>query len=132
MSVQQNHYAIFGYSLPWVNTDHLSEINHDNSNTLSEVFQKYSDSAFNPAKKNSFIILDDGMNGNHLLIGICLASTQNYEGFEDIIDCSISLKHKNLLKQSIQDLIKQLPNYYDLESQIKNLKPKVYLVTQYR
>jgi hypothetical protein len=132
MSVQQNHYVIYGYSIQWENTDHLASKNNDEENKLFEAFNKYSDSAFKEAKPNTFLILDDGMSGNYLLIGICLASTSDYGGFDDVIECSVSSKNKKLLKESITKLKEELPSYYNLETKMNNLKPKVYTLTHYR
>lgn len=132
MSVQCNHYVIYGYSLKWVNTDHLESRNNDQESTLSKVFNKYRDSAFDPAKSNSFMILDDGMNGEHCIIGVCLASTENYEGFHRVVDCTANAKDKKLLKKSIEQLKLELPEYYEFESRMDGLKPKVFVVSHYR
>jgi hypothetical protein len=132
MSTQVNHYVIYGYSLPWVNTDHLSEKHGDKENKLFNAFQKYSDSAYKVAKSGSFLVLDDGRDGNHLIIGICIAATEDYGHFDSIVKCEVTKKQKNLLKSKINELKSKLPSYYDLVKRIRNQKPQFYVVSHLR
>lgn len=132
MSTQQNNYVIYGLSLKWENTDHIDSKFNSGEKTIWDVFNEYSDSAFKVAKKDSLLILDDGRDGNHLIIGICLASTENYQGFDNPIECSVNLKQKKNLKKFIEELESKLPIYYNFKERINGLKPKVYAVTHYR
>ena len=132
MSSHANHYVIYGFSLTWVNTDHLAEENNDRENTVYQCFEKYSPPSYDACAKGEFVILDDGRDGRFLLMGICVASTEEYGNFDDVACCEVSKKDKKLFNDKIAELRKTLPSYFNFDERIKNLKPKFYVTTTLR
>jgi hypothetical protein len=78
MSPQLNHYVVYGANLPYKRFTEIQE----------KIISLYTDSAFeistNP--KDGLTILDDGMSGTYIIIGVVIAKTENHQGFDEPIE----------------------------------------------
>lgn len=95
MSTQVNQYLIYGAKLKY--DDHIK--NDDDY----EKFNKFEDNAFKPDKNNNGLhCLIDGMSGDYIYIGDCLAKSENHEMLE-----SFEMPERNnTYKARIRELVK--------------------------
>ena len=83
MSVQQNSYIVVGAKFPF---PQFGE-DYDAEEAWHDKCEPYLDSPFKSAivEHNGLSVFKDGMNGNWVIIGKCLAKTGNYDGFGDVV-----------------------------------------------
>ncbi len=74
MGVDRNDYLIYGWKLPY-------EIKNDKDDVLDLWDDKYSPH-MDGSEENELRIVSDGMSGKWTVVGIVLASSDEYSGFE--------------------------------------------------
>ena len=82
---------------------------YDIADEPHEALSKFTDSAFNP-RKSGFVVLLDGMNGEYIIAGNVIASTDECMAFEKPIKIVQPDKEElELLKREIKQLIQADP-----------------------
>jgi len=95
MSTQINQYLMYGAKLEY--SEHVS------NDGDYEKFEKFEDNAFKPDMNNNGLhCLFDGMNGEYIYIGECLAKSENHEMLESFEIPKLNKKFKDRVKEQVK------------------------------
>ena len=96
MSTQINQYLMYGAKLNY--DDHIKDYDLDYEN-----FEKFQDNAFKPDMNNNGLhCLIDGMSGDYIYIGECLAKSENHEMLESFEIPKLKKKFKDRVKEQVK------------------------------
>lgn len=95
MSTQINQYLIYGAKLNY--DDHIV------CDDGYERFEKFEDKAFKPdINNNGLHCLIDGMSGEYIYIGDCLAKSENHEMLESFEIPKLKKKYTDRVKEQVK------------------------------
>lgn len=95
MSTQINQYLMYGAKLKY--DDHVVD------DEGYERFEKFEDNAFKPDMNNNGLhCLIDGMSGDYIYIGECLAKSENHEMLESFEIPKLKKKFKDRVKEQVK------------------------------
>ncbi len=123
MSVQMNQYLVYGYMLPFKESEKGLKEKYS-AEEIDDIFDKYHDSAFDKEilEVDGCSLISDGMSGEYNFFGKVFAKSKVYEAIETSAMPKVTPKIK---KNVEEQLIKVFGDNF-------GVKPKIMILSHYR